>query len=132
MRCCNLNGTLNTAEIATNDSGPFGTWKDWVMCPQGYFVTGINVQFQPDRLSDDMAAVGVQLRCRAWSFGKSAHASVISPYTNGNTQWLGWSECPDNQFTSTMQLRIEEDGGFWVDDTGLMLSEMNTLTVHFT
>jgi hypothetical protein len=93
-------------------------------CTTGYFVSGINIGFMPSQGSgsDDEAASGFAIRCKAWATNLAAASYDITmqPPSSGSS-WLGWRECSSPQgFVNSAQVRIEADQGAFSDDTGLL------------
>ena len=47
-------------------SGLWGDWTDWTVCPEGFYIAGVNLKIQSDLGSsgDDTGVNGVVLNCQ--------------------------------------------------------------------
>ena len=51
------------ATIRTAFDGYYGDWSDWVSCPDGMAIDGMNVQIEPPVEGDDTAMNGIKFSC---------------------------------------------------------------------
>ena len=104
--------------------GDFGKWMPWVGIKDDpdlltFRGCGARIKFQPSQSGrDDTAANGLALRfCDSISGWQSQDSLTV--YSGVFGTWLSWAMCPQGSYINGAQVRYEDNGGTFTDDTAL-------------
>ena len=92
--------------------GPWGTWGNWVHCPNGLLAYGFYMRVEGDVSGDDTSVNAVCLKCTVGSGNEIC--SHYGPWGVWKTEKL----CPKECFLSGWKQRVEPPQGLG-DDTAL-------------
>ena len=134
-----LNGIQLSCEnvgISNEIPGIWGTWRDWVYCNDGTYVTSFDLLSQHDinRATnfDNVAASNVKMRC---SDGKEINGGGLDL-----GDWEGYKSCPTRSYLCGVRAQFQKKQGDG-DDTALNRIEfqcciekgkVNIIVVGFT
>ena len=103
------------------------SWESVVMCPYNMYVTGAQIRYEDDveafAFGDNTAANGMKIRCAdPNSWGDSSWELVNSGF------WGEWKPAvwELNRLVCGAKVRVQQDQGWWHDDTGLNGLELYT------
>lgn len=109
--------------LAFNKAGPWGTWSDWVFCPENTFLVGFQLKVEPRQGDgDDTGANGFRGYCSRRNTTARYKSSSVQISGSNNGPWGRWSKrrfvSKDFYALNAAQLLIEgpQDRG---DDTAM-------------
>merc|ERR1712226_123734 len=110
-------GSWTTQQSVTVYTGNWGNWGSLKMCPQNYYVCGLQTRFEPNQgaFVDDTALNGMKMSC---CFSGNNNTRTVTTVDNGYYgDWNNMTYCNNQTYVCGIAVRNEPQGQ--VDETAL-------------
>ena len=114
--------TYDVDYTITSTALEWGAWHDESHCGEEYFVTRFRMYSEPSQGDgDDTATNQLKIECTGPGLnGSDRYMLNVDGTDRDLAEWGSTSDrCPEGQAVNALQVKYEEDQGFWEDDAAI-------------